>query len=83
MNLHRDRVELEQGKTSINSCQADPEKVRMLKALGTGRNRTRVNFKLQGGQGFLNFKYFQQKKKNKILPALSLTVNLKIYISPH
>lgn len=81
MNLHRDRVELEQGKTSINSCQADPEKVRGLKGLGTGRNRTRVNFKLHGGQGFLNFKYFQ-KNKNKILPALSLTVNLKIYISP-
>lgn len=53
----------------------------VLKALGTGRNRSRVNFKLHGGQGFLNFKYFPKKKK-KILPALSLTVNLKIYISP-
>lgn len=62
LNLHRDRVELEQGKTSINSCQADPEKVWVLKALGTGRNKTRVNFKLHGGQGFLNFKYLKKKK---------------------
>lgn len=38
LNLHRDRDELEQGKTSTNSCQADQEKVRVLKALGTGRN---------------------------------------------